>query len=128
MSKELTPLEAFGIVKNETKPTHEIKQYSRFLEAVHQVEKELKAQEQYVQIAEKEHEDYMVLCGEITRLKNKYKKQEKALEIIKEKQPDIYYVCKSNNYEDYLRIEGMFINMNRALTQEEYDLLKEELL
>ena len=52
----------------------------------------------------------------------------KALEIIKEKQPDIYYVVKSKDYEDYLRIEGMFINMNRALTEEEYDLLKEVLL
>ena len=116
MSKELTPLEALKELKKRYGKNFSLNDDER----CRIIEKELKAQEQYVQIAEKEHEDYMVLCGEITRLKNKHKKQLKALEIIKKLLNDDWTYFKLE--ENWICIDG-----SSSITQEEYDLLKEVL-
>ena len=52
-----------------------------------------------------------------------------ALEIIKEKQVDIYLLCTCNSVDEYNSMfEHRFGSYDeRALTQEEYDLLKEVL-
>ena len=116
MSKELTPLEALKELKKRYGKNFSLNDDER----CRIIEKELKAQEQYVQIAEKEHEDYMALCGEITRLKNKHKKQLKALEIIKKLLNDDWTYFKLE--ENWICIDG-----SSSITQEEYDLLKEVL-
>ena len=51
-------------------------------------------------------------------------KKLKALEIIKEKQVDVFIFLHSGDLETY----NDMVEDNRKLTQEEYDLLKEELL
>ena len=124
MSKELTPLKALKELKERYGKNFSLNDDER----CRIIEKSLKSQEQYVQIAEKEHEDYMTLCGEITRLKNKNKKQEKALEIIKKKRVNCFLLIAIFNSSDNIEHYNQNYSKNWELTKEEYDLLKEVLL
>ena len=64
------------------------------------------------------------------QLANDVKKELKALEIIKEKRVDTYLLCSCNSVDEYNSMfEHRFGSYDkRALTQEDYDLLKEVLL
>lgn len=53
----------------------------------------------------------------------KLEKQDKALEIIKEKNVDVIFLRESENLNEYMGYN--FFNRWKWLTQEEYDLLKE---
>ena len=83
------------------------------------IEKELKSHEEYVKIAEKEHEELMYV-----------QKKLKALEIIKSKPWLVNDVVESKGkYDVYKSWCNTFrTDMKYRATQEEYELLKEVLL
>ena len=74
---------------------------------------------------EKLNHDYSIVVDEKVSMACEYAKKLKALEIIKNKVFPLCYV-KSHTWEQYRN--SCFSKEKNALTQEEYDLLKEVLL
>ena len=102
------------------------------------IEDFIKQLDEYVQISEKEHEKLMMLespsyqtlkreydfgVEHYNELLNEYNKEHKALEIIKTVCPNVFWVMRTCTYEEYKKKCP-----DDTLLQEEYDLLKEELL
>ena len=92
-------------------------------EQVDTIEKELKAYYELESMHEELAKAYNKLCQE----KIEWLKQKKALEIIKEKNFDLFYLQDSKDLEMYNDACDHFRNLC-YLTQEEYNLLKEVLL
>lgn len=118
MSKELSPSDAFIRIE------HSSKRYKGRKEDLDTIFTALKDYEmEHTLRIRLENINY-----ELVREKQKNDKELKALEIIKEKQVDVYILLKTKSLDEYnewyVGIQDDFI----PLTQEEYDLLKEILL
>ena len=113
MNEELTPLEAIFLLKSNMTNAECI----RFGEYVHIIETALK---DYDEIKKEK-----LLLSAVRDLPNLFKKL-KALEIIKEKGVNIYFLKNTDNVDEYNELIQPHFGM-KALTQEEYDLLKKVL-
>ena len=127
MKNELSPLECLRIVKEFALEFIENNLDKRLIiGGCDIIETELKDYEKQKQLVQ-------TLQDKIYVKEMKYAKQEKALEIIKEKKVDIAILIESESlydYNDYMNNSDIYneYGNSRQLTKEEFDLLKEVLL
>jgi hypothetical protein len=135
MTKELTPLEALERLKNT--PTYDNSLVKDFHPSCCEIiETTLKNYEELtskpVILCRRTHESSQALIDTICKNYKEVKvtnledeKKLKALEIVKEKKVDVQMLIDRKNLNEY---NWCVHEQSRALTQEEYDLLKEVLL
>ena len=122
----MTPLEAFNkIISGGCKG-----KYREYCEIVENALKELKEYKKCIGLKEAQFISTHNMSVVDTETFNQLVKNSQALEIIKEKEVDLFSIKYTASFEMYnyrMRKSG-FAYAHRLLTQEEYDFLKEILL